>query len=255
MKKGKLQKLFRSIKFSHVCVVITVAFGSLLLAFSVACVLRLLPVSRVEIIDAPYDRFDMMEIIAIREGKDRWWDVDTTAIEERLIDERQFIKEVKVTKKFPNKIEVRVEESRNARWYVDISGIKYALDSDLYVIEEIKKTDGITKLELPELTGAYERKTPTFGQSETEVKKTLEIIDTVRSSGLRTRITELNVSDRTDIKMVIDGKYRVELGGATDLAGKLIKIEGALNQPEVKNSDGGTLIIYDLSSGVAFREN
>ena len=55
--------------------------------------------------------------------------------------------------------------------------------------------------------------------------------------------------------MVIDGKYRVELGGATDLAGKLIKIEGALNQPEVKNSDGGTLIIYDLSSGVAFREN
>lgn len=255
MKKRKPLRIFAAIKTTHVCAAITVAFGALLLAFMTVCILRFLPVGRVEIIDAPYERFDMMEIIAIREGKDRWWDVDAKAVEERLIDERQFIKEVNVIKKFPNKIVVKVEESRSARWYVDISGVKYALDSDLYVIEEVKKTDGMTKLELPSLTGAFERKTPTFGQSETEVKKTLEIIDTVRSSGIRTRITELNVTDRTDIRLVIDGKYRAELGGATDLAGKLIKIEEILKQDDVKNSDGGTLIIYDLASGVSFRKN
>ena len=79
MKQRKPFKPFTAITFSHVCMAISVAFGALLLVFLTACILRFLPVSRVEIIDSPYERFDMMDVIEIREGKDRWWDVDTKA--------------------------------------------------------------------------------------------------------------------------------------------------------------------------------
>lgn len=255
MKKGKALKIFAAVTLTQICAVITAVFGIALLIFMGICVLRFLPVGDVEIEGAPYERFEMMEVIALREGKDRWWDVDTDAIEESIIEERQLISKVKVTKMIPNRIKVEVVEVRNPRWYVDIAGVKYALDSELYVIEEISKTEGITELKLPNLTEVYERKTPKFGQSTDEVRETLKIIDTVRSSNVRTRITELDVSNRTSIKMVIDGKYNVELGYATDLAGKLIKIEQTLAQDEVKNSDGGTLIIYDLDHGVSFRKN
>jgi len=250
-----LKKPHIYIRLSTVFIIITVFMALTLLACMGICVLRFMPVGEVVIIDSPYEHIDIMETVAIREGKDRWWTVDTDAIENDLMAQRQLLGKVNVYKSLPNKIVIDVEKSRSARWYIEISDTKYSLDSDLYIIEELRKTEGVTKLVLPEIKEALPRRAPKFGQSEDEVRETLKIIDIVRGSEIRSRLTELDVSNRTNIRMVIDNKYRVELGYSKDLAGKLIKINDMLEQEKVKNSEGGLLYIYNLEDGVGWDPN
>lgn len=246
-----------SITLRQIFIAVTVVFSIIALVTVGISVLRLLRVGEVSIVGiSPYEDVDLMETLGLK-GTQLWWSVDEEKLEEKLIAERQLISEVKVTKKLPNKIEIEIIHSRTPRWYIDISGRKYTLDGDLYVIEESKNVTGATKLTLPNISRVLERQVPEFGQSEIEVKKTLEIIEVVRSSDIRSRLTELDVSNRTNIKMVIDGKYTAYLGDATDLSGKLMMVKNELETDKVKNSNGGDIYAYTYSENgyASFKPN
>ena len=251
----KKPPLYITVKQIFIAVTVLMAVVAIISAsFSV---LRFFRVGEIKIVGmCPYERVDIMETIKLRRS-DFWWSIDEGELEKKLLEERQLIEEVKVTKQLPNKIVIEVIESRIPRWYVDISGRKYALDGELYVIEEMKNTEGITKLSLPNISELMEREVPKFGQTEVETKETLKIIDTVRSSDIRSRITELDVSNRTDIILVIDGKYTARLGNSDDLSGKLVMIKNTLETDVVKNSNGGEIIAYTYSENgyASFKPN
>ena len=243
-----INKKIRIFKKPSVSITLKQIFAALTVIMALAAlvplsftVLRFLRVGDVRIVGiCPYEKTEIMETLQIRK-RDFWWTLDEGELEEKLIEGRQLIEEVKISKRLPNKLEINIVKSRTPRWYIDLSGRKYALDGDLYVIEEMRDTQGITKLTLPTVKRVMEREVPQFGQSETEIKKTLEIVDTVRSCDIRSRITELDVSNRTTITMVVDGKYRVHLGDAGDLSGKLIMVKNTLAVESVKNSSGGDI--------------
>ena len=191
--------------------------------------------------DNPYDRVDIIETLAIRRDS-FWWAIDEKELEEKLIAERQRLEKVNVEKKFPNRIVVDVVESRKPKWYIEMADRKYTLDQRLYVIEETKETEGVARLTLPNVTKLFEREVPSFGQSESEVKRTLEIIYAVNESNIRSRISALDVSDPNKISIEIDdGKYKAELGKKTDIEGKLEMVKTALETEQVENSNGGTI--------------
>ncbi|MBQ8850408.1 MAG: FtsQ-type POTRA domain-containing protein [Clostridia bacterium] len=245
------------ITLKQIFIAVTVILSLIALVSLSFTVLRFMRVGEISVVGmSPYEKVDLLETLAIKRNQ-FWWALDEDELEEKLISERQLLSEVEVTKKLPNKLEIKIVESRTPRWYIDISGRKYALDGDMYVIEEVKNTDGVTKLVLPNVSEVFERKVPKFGQSETEIKKTLEIIDTVRSSDVRSRLTELDVSDRTNITMVIDGKYKVHLGGSDSLDGKLIMVKNVLNTEAVKNSKGGDIYAETYTEGgyASFKPN
>ncbi len=252
---NKKIKIFKKplISLKHICIAITVILGVLTVMNGLNVVLSFVRVGDIEIRGdyTPYDGIEVRQGTKIKSST-FWLAVDEKEIEERMMKEMPYFSEVKVTKKFPNTIVLNVE-SRAARWYIDISGVKYAVDKDLYVIEETQNVGKATKLILPELKRVEERKLVEFSKdSETTLKETLKIFDTIRSTDLRKRITELDIHDRTDIRMTIDGKYEAYLGDAEDLSEKILDIESVLEQENVKNSNGGKIYAY-TDTPVSFR--
>lgn len=235
------------ITWKHIYIAVTVLISLIAAVLVTMTAWRFVRIGEISIVGMnPYDRSDIIEALAVRDDR-LWLSIDERELEEKLIREKQLLGKVEVTKKFPNKLEIKIVESRLPRWYVEIADRKYTLDADLYVIEETKEVDGVTKLILPYVTELIQRKVPVFGQSENEVLRTLKIIDAVRGSEIRGRITELDVSNPNDITMVIDGKFIARLGGPEDTEGKLMMITLTLETDAVKNSKGGELIAYTYS--------
>lgn len=241
----KRSKLY--VTWKHIYIAVTVLFSIIAAILLTLAVMRFVRVGDIIVKgDNPYDRIDIIETLAIRNDS-LWWSIDEKELEEKLVKERQLIEKVEVKKQFPNRIIVNVVEGRKPKWFIDISGRKYTLDEDLYVIEETRDTDGITLLILPQITEIFERRVPVFGQSDSERKRTIEMIYAVNESDIRRRVTSLDVSDPTDITIVIDGIYTAKLGNKDDIEGKLLMIKDTLDTETVKNSNGGTLFAYTYS--------
>ncbi len=187
-------------------------------------------------------RYEAEELIGASGVKlgDRLYAVDEKAVEERMIQSCPYLESVRVEQKLPNKLRIIVTE-KTPRWYLEIAGSKYALDNDLVVLTQTVKTDGMTKLILPDVKSALYGELPTFGDSETTVRKTLEVISAVRESSFRSRLTEVDLSSRWDIRLVVDGRFFVSMGDMTDLEAKLRAVEEILKSDRLAGSAGGEI--------------
>lgn len=186
-----------------------------------------------------YELEDIVSASGVRRG-DRLYLLDCDEIEEKILRECPYLSSIEVRRSFPNQLSFTVE-GRLGLWYIEVAGARYALDGDLFVIDAAEDTDGMTRLTLPNLKSAIAGELPKFGASEVEIKKTLELISSVRESSLKLRLSALDVSDRTNIRLEVDGKYRVLLGDASDFESKLREVEVILEQDSVKNSEGGEI--------------
>jgi hypothetical protein len=120
------------------------------------------------------------------------------------------------------------------------------MDVDLVIMTEIAseeglKREGVTKLVLPNVTRVMEGELPEFGKvngerNETEIRKTLELISMVRKTTFKSRITELDLSNRFGITMTVDGSYYVSLGDMTGFEAKLREVEAILNSEKAKEN-------------------
>ena len=230
----------RKYVFAAILAIMTVIFGICL--FNTA--MSFVTVGNVEIVgENPYEDQDIRNTAKIKLGKDLWKSLDAEKIEERILFEHKLIEEVEVKREFPNNIVIRVVP-KSQRWYMTFNDFKYGLDAELKVTDEVTRTDGLTELVLPNVKTAHSGKVPQFGASDTERTVTLEVIETVRTSKLRSRVTKLDVSNRTDVRMEIDGIYEVHFGGTDGIAAKLKDIELMLESDTVKNSGGGDFYAY-----------
>ena len=251
----KLKKIFNKpfLSLKHILtalMAIVLAILSVMAVISVAvCGFAFAPVGDITVSgENPYDEQDLIDTAGIRLGRDLWMRVDTDEVEKRLLLEHKLLESVKVTREFPNVINIDVVP-KIQRWYMTFGDFKYGLDSDLVVIDEVNNTKGLTEIILPNVSTAISGEVPLFCEdNETEKKIVLEIIQTVRTSDLfrEKRITKLDISTPVDIKLEIDGKFTAEIGGSADLDLKLVEINEYMEREEVKNSSGGSFYAYDL---------
>lgn len=230
----------------------------LLVLMSVLCLLclfffarRFLTVQKFSL--SGLSEYEVEEIVAasgVRRG-DRLYLLDCDEIEEEILKNCPYLSSVKVKRKFPNQLSFQVE-GRLALWYIEIAGTRYALDGDLVVLDEVEEPERMTRLKLPNLKSAIAGELPSFGASEVEVKKTLELISILRESPLKARLSAVDLSDRTNITLEVDGRYRVLLGDTSDFASKLRELQVLLEQDSVKNSEGGE-INASVPGHLAFR--
>ena len=183
-----------------------------------------------------YEEIDVVEASHLKLG-DRLYTLDLDAVEAQVLAECPYLESVEITTRFPHTVRFSVEE-RIPQWYIDVAGDYYVLDHTLTVMVEVASEEGlieegVTKLRLPNVTRVVEGELPEFAtkdgvRDETELRKTLELIATVRQSPLKERMTELDLSDRFHIRMTLDGSYDVSLGDATGMEAKLQKVEELL---------------------------
>ena len=185
-------------------------------------------------------------------------------IEERVLLGCPYIREIEVSGHFPDTIRFTVIEERRAQWYIALADDFYVLDEDLVMLTETHSEamlleEGVTRLLLPKLNSVMQYEVPMFGIDETGerderlVRRTAKVIDTIRQTLFKERMTELDVRDLSNIVFVVDGKYRVEIGGDVEnLSARLREVERILDTEQVKKASGGT--VYAASSPAFFRE-
>ncbi len=200
-------------------------------------------------------RYDAEELIAACgiQPNARLYSLDDRELEQTLLRECPFLKTVEVQKKFPNRLSISVTE-RRAPWFVQVSGAKYALDEDLVVIDEVRHTDGMTLLVLPHVKQVISGSVPKFAESETELRKTLEVIAALRATSFHTRLTEVDLTSRWNIRLVVDGKFTVEMGDMSNFSAKLEIVRDALKSEKLKDAESGTIWAADPANGVAISD-
>lgn len=227
MRKGKARYFIKEIMLSKQFFIVTVSVMSVMALVCLLCVVfRFIGIGSFEIEgETDYKLSELISVSGLRTG-DRLYEVDEKKAEERLLESCPYLKSVNVKKKFPNKICFEVEE-RVLGWYIEIGEDYYALDFDLLVLLETYSEEslierGLTKLVLPELESAMCDYLPEFGRGDEHlVSETLKIVDIFRSHDVKQRMTRLDLSNRFEIKLTVDGSFEVSLGDISNIETKL----------------------------------
>ena len=100
---------------------------------------------------------------------------------------------------------------------------------------------GATELVLPNLKSAIRGDVPEFSEDEQEKRKTLEIINMVRTNTFKSRITKLDLTSRFEIYLTVDGVYEVYMGDMTDFEAKLETVKKITSSEEINGYTGGEI--------------
>lgn len=247
MRKDGTRRNIKAFILSKQFFIALMAFMSLLALICLALVFsRFIGVGEFEIKgETDYRLSELISKSGIRAG-DMMSSVNERKAEKILLEKCPYLKSVEVKKKFPNKICFEVEE-RVLGWYLEVSEDYYALDYDLLVLletydEESLKDRGLTKLVLPEIESVICDKLPEFGHGDEQlIRETLKIIDSFRTSGIKERLTYLDLSNRFEIKLTIDGEFDVKLGDMKDIETKLATVTETIEKALASGFVGGEI--------------
>jgi len=231
-------------KKRDVAVIVSIVLTLIMAALAIVSLLhvtkRVLPVQKFSVVGiSVYETAEIINASGVKRG-DLLYSLDEEKIEARILERCPYLSSVRVKAVYPTELRIEVE-GRYARWYIDVSDTLYALDGDLVVLDEVSTTDGLTKLVLPNVKKVLCGSVPEFSESETELKKTLEVISAIRESSIQSRLTEVNLESRWDIRLVVDGSYHVVMGDMSDLEAKLMAVEEILTNNLPENCVGGKL--------------
>ncbi len=252
MAKSKTAKRYRRVFVINVRKLTLLGVTLLMCALTVISVFltvrRFFTVSEYNVVGiSRYDREDLIGASGVKKGT-LLYALEPEEIEKKILSECPYLSAVTVRAEFPNTLRIEVE-GKEGLWYLDIAGASYSLDSQLRVIAETANTQGMTKLVLPNIQSAIYGEVPRFGESDTERKRTLEVIDIIRRTSFKDRLTEVNLASRWDIHLVVDGRYDVSLGPLTDLEAKLKATEAILAQEAIKEYPEGSVSIVEGKGG------
>ena len=247
MRKDGTRRNIKAFILSKQFFIALMAFMSLLALICLALVFsRIIGVGEFEIKgETDYRLSELISKSGIRTG-DMMSSVNERKAEKILLEKCPYLKSVEVKKKFPNKICFVVEE-RVLGWYLEVSDDYYALDYDLLVLletydEESLKERGLTRLVLPEIESAICDRLPEFGHGDEQlIRETLKIIDSFRTSGIKERLTYLDLSNRFEIKLTIDGEFDVKLGDMKDIETKLATVTETIEKALASGFVGGEI--------------
>lgn len=172
---------------------------------------------------------------------------------ERDIKQNQYVKDVKIKKIIPNKLEITIEE-RQKTFMIKLEDGYLYLDNQGYIIE---KTE--INLQKPIIAG-YETKDLEPGNrlNEKDLEKledVLKIVENCKKIEIYDKITSINILDKEEYIVYIEEmKKLIYLGNSNNLANKMLYIKDILQRENGK--EGKIFVNGDFSEGFQsyFRE-
>ena len=232
---------------------LTVLVMSLLLIISLVVFVRgMLKVSRFDVTgDSPYEREEIVNASGIKPG-DRLYGIDVDTVEKNIRARCPYVQSVTVKSKFPNRVKIDVT-SQTASWYIEIEGDYYALDSDLKVLEETRDNKkfidgGIARLTLPHIKSAVVGSVLVFGNNDSEVRFANEFMRMAKLTTFKSRLTLVDIENRFDIYIQVDGKVNVYMGSTENASVKMKAVETALKDPRLENCISAEIDASDPSA-------
>lgn len=154
------------------------------------------------------------------------------------IKENAYVENVKIKRVLPNKIKIEVQE-RTATYMIKIANSYMYIDNQGYMLEVSQD-----KLEVPILIGITTKEEDIKVNNRLceedldKLNKVLEIYKTSSSIEIDKLISQIDISDKSNYKLILDSeKKNVYLGDATDLLNKFTWIKKTLETEKGKKGD------------------
>lgn len=194
-----------------------------------------LPVKVIEMegISSYYNRSELIETSGIDYG-DKLYSIDLGKAENKIMSDCAYIESIELKRSFPDKLIFSVTE-KTPQWYIEVTGDFYVLDENLTVLQEstnedILKVRGLTRLELPSVKSAVCGELPEFGSDELEIKRSCELINTIRQHPLKLRVTHVDIASRFEIYITVDGSFVAYCGDMSSMKAKLDALAKVLTE-------------------------
>ncbi len=197
-----------------------------------------------------YSAEEILEAGKLKIGRNMY-NLNIDNAEARIKDELIYIEEVELLRKLPDKLIVNITEAvayacceyDNGRYCVISRGGRYLETEQLSIRENLILIDGM------ELTGValgedFESKDE---NKELIILELLKTIDEICPN----KITYIDITDRTNIKMVYDGRIDIEFGSSLDYEYKLRYIITIIEE-NLDETTEGTLIYHSAQAGASF---
>ena len=196
--------------------------------------------------------YDQVLVMSGVSNKTNLLRMDTDVIEQRLVKGLPYIEGAKVTKRFPDSIDIELTEATQ-RASLDNDG-RYTIVSSQGVVLETDRKAPISGL--PVIKG-FEEESDTTPGDEIKSKDNLKakIVKTLLSSidklGL-TKVGEIDITDRTNIVLRYDDRIDIYIGSSYDMEYKLEQIKYVIDRG-VNSSFRGVLRYYGTDVGISAR--
>ncbi len=183
---------------------------------------------------------------------EKLYSVNRKKAKENIMRQCPYVSKVDIDAVFPNTLRINVE-CYNPVWYVEIEGDYYSLDADFRVLEESESEQKyidwkVTKLVIPNIKAAVVGRTLTFGETDVERDAAFAFIELIKSTAFHSRLSLVDVENRFDINIGLDGVIDVYLGGSSGMQEKLRAVEKALSSPKLENCVSAKIHAADPSA-------
>lgn len=129
------------------------------------------------------------------------------------------IDSVDVVRKIPSTVVLKITE-QTPRFYCDFYGESYTLTSTLRVAEKAGDTEGKARLRLPPVKSVLVGETPEFKGLRND-RYIYEVTEALMESALADRITRLDLTEKFNIRTVVDKQYLIVFGESDEIKDKV----------------------------------
>lgn len=169
------------------------------------------------------------------------------------IKQNPYVENVTLKRKLPNKMEITIKERKVTFMLPYVNSYVY-LNNQGYLLEVSEE-----KKEVPIITGYTTPETdlvPGNRLNNDDLERlgtVLKIMEAATNNDLKELITEINIQDKTNFKLVLESESKtVELGDSSQLSTKMLWIKKILEKE--KDKPGIIFLNGDLKEKVVFRE-
>jgi len=156
----------------------------------------------------------------------------------KKIEENSYIEEAKISRKFPNKIEITVEE-RIASYNVDFMGKYMKINIQGYMLEVVDENE-----DLLVIIGANtneEEFIPNNRLNKEDLEKledVIRIMKVMEDNELGSKVTSINISKKDDYVLNIEEEQKkVHIGNSSNLSSKILYILSIIEKEKGKTGD------------------
>lgn len=154
------------------------------------------------------------------------------------IKENAYIENVKIHRKLPNTIEIKVEE-RTPTFSVDYMG-KYAyINTQGYILEIAETNNGMTIIQ--GATTKEEDMQPgnrLCNEDLSRLEETIKILDSANENKLEGKVTSIDISNKNEYSIYIESeKKKVHLGDGTNISNKMLYVLAIIEKEKGKEGD------------------
>ena len=225
-------------------------------AFVIVCILVFFKIDEIEVTGSIMYSADLIVGTSGIEPEQNIYSLNERQIEQAIIMNHPYIKGVEIKRHLPSAVELFLIEDTPCYYTLFIDEY-FVLSNNLRVLErtedlvrimELKITYGLVEIKIPAITYSVVGREIVFKRSS-DFDFVKNIMESFESTGLYADINKVNLSNKYNIYVIYNNRYKIMFGNSNDLYSKITYALGILddNWEEMRKYQKGIIEVYDVN--------